>query len=142
MSSERAQTLVLNPIFLFTVCLLLSTVWHASYGSEEHTDHSSHSDVLLILLQHKIKIQKLQTQFTAIHESETEKRNIQLNLKKQANMLHKASMLLEKYLAIPETRYPNMDMYHQSLISRGGLLKEFAGLLSVFQQQSSQQFIK
>jgi len=140
MSSERAQTFVLNPLFLFTMCLLLSTVWHASYGSEEHSDHSSHSDVLLILLQHKIKIQKLQTQFTAIHESE--KRNIQLNLKKQASMLHKASMLLEKYLAIPETRYPNMDMYHQSLISRGGLLKEFAGLLNVFQQQSSQHFME
>lgn len=140
MSSERAQTFVLNPLFLFTMCLLLSTVWHASYGSEEHSDHSSHSDVLLILLQHKIKIQKLQTQFTAIHESE--KRNIQLNLKKQASMLHKASMLLEKYLAIPETRYPNMDMYHQSLISRGGLLKEFAGLLNIFQQQSSQQFME
>ena len=140
MSSERAQTFVLNPLFLFTMCLLLSTVWHSSYGSEEHSDHSSHSDVLLILLQHKIKIQKLQTQFTAIHESE--KRNIQLNLKKQASMLHKASMLLEKYLAIPETRYPNMDMYHQSLISRGGLLKEFAGLLNVFQQQSSQHFME
>ncbi len=140
MNSERAQTFVLNPLFLFTMCLLLSTVWHASYGSEEHSDHSSHSDVLLILLQHKIKIQKLQTQFTAIHESE--KRNIQLNLKKQASMLHKASMLLEKYLAIPETRYPNMDMYHQSLISRGGLLKEFAGLLNVFQQQSSQHFME
>jgi len=140
MSSERAQTFVLNPLFLFTMCLLLSTVWHASYGSEEHSDHSSHSDVLLILLQHKIKIQKLQTQFTAIHESE--KRNIQLNLKKQASMLHKASMLLEKYLAIPETRYPNMDMYHQSLTSRGGLLKEFAGLLNVFQQQSSQHFME
>ena len=140
MNSERAQTFVLNPLFLFTMCLLLSTVWHASYGCEKHSDHSSHSDVLLILLQHKIKIQKLQTQFTAIHESE--KRNIQLNLKKQASMLHKASMLLEKYLAIPETRYPNMDMYHQSLISRGGLLKEFAGLLNVFQQQSSQHFME
>ena len=140
MSNSRAQALHLNPISLAFLGLMLITSWEMSYASEEHSDHSSHSDVLLILLQHKIKVQKLQTQFTAIKDSGLDQPTAQKNLQSQANTLHRASKLLEKYLAIPETRYPNMDMYHQSLISRGGLLTEFAGLLKTFQQQSSKIF--
>jgi len=101
---------------------------HEAEGGEHHS-HVGHSDALLYLLQHKIAIQKLQA---AYPKSNTEEQR--RNLKKQQARFDKIWPILQQYLSIPEARYPNNEMYHQSLISRGALLAEF-GLL--FQQYAT-----
>ncbi len=105
-----------------TVCLTLLA--SLSFASD---DHSSHSDDLLLLLQHKIAITKLQNKRPDLKKSE-QISNRQL----QARHFNTALPKLKRYLAVPESRYPNMDMYAQSLQSRGALLNDFAQLLLKF----------
>lgn len=100
----------------------------------EHTsNHKGHSDALLVLLKEKIDITKLQSRFEALLDTTEKKRN----LDKQSMKLIKAMHVIQPYIAIPESRYPNMEMYHQSLISRGELMKEFAELMLEHQKQTN-----
>ncbi len=100
----------------------------------EHTgNHKGHSDALLVLLNEKIAITKLQSKFEALLDTSEKKRN----LDKQGIKLIKAMHVIQPYVAIPESRYPNMEMYHQSLISRGGLMEEFAKLMLKHQKQTN-----
>jgi hypothetical protein len=91
-----------------------------------------HSDALLFLLQHKIAIIKLQDKWADLPSSQQKE-----NLNKQGLRLKRAMPILQSYLATPESRYPNMEIYHQSLQSRGALLNDFSQLLVRFQQQST-----
>jgi hypothetical protein len=111
---------------IIIVCLFVQP----SLASNDHTNHKGHSDVLLLILKEKIAIQKLQDIFLT---SSTEQKT--LNLIKQSQTIGHSMELMQEYLAIPESRYPNTDMYHQSLISRGSLLQELAQLLVTYQNQ-------
>ena len=124
----------LRSILNIVLCLAGLVLCPASWAdNEDHGHHTNHSDVLLVILQHKIQIQKLQTRYSK--SLDPDKANqILIN---QSHKFKKATELLNIYLAIPESRYPNMEMYHQSLISRGGLIQEFAALLSKYQEQLS-----
>ena len=93
-------------------------------ASEEHNHSATHSDALLFLLTHKIALKKLQSQF----EDAGSDGKIN-NLNKQKKHLEKALPVLNGYMARPESRYPNMQMYHESLISRGAILADFSELL-------------
>lgn len=124
------------PFILFSL-LLLSVHMNAHAGDQKHTtseqedrhEHAGHSDSLLFLLQHKIAIQKLQQGFP--NQTRTQQ---QANLEKQQHHFQKVWPILQQYLNIPESRYPNNEMYHQSLVSRGSLLAEFGQLFQQFAQ--------
>lgn len=120
------------------ICASLSICTFACYGSNDHSSHSGHSDVLLEVLHLKIKIVKLQTQYSL----ESSLTDLSINIRNQSIALDNATHLLQEYVAIPESRYPNLEMYHQSLISRAGLIQEFSVLLKVFHQQLSNTSIK
>lgn len=113
------------------VCFGLIIFSQAASAEEDSHDHSGHSDALLEILHAKIKVTKLQNNFAQLNSDKQFQ-----NLKQQASHLSKATRLLQVYTAIPEGRYPNIAMYHDSLISRAGLIKEFAHILMIFQQQS------
>ena len=59
------------------------------------------------------------------------------SLKQQSVLISKTIPYIQGYLSIPEARYPNIGMYHQSLISRAGLLQEFSELIIQFHHQSN-----
>jgi len=121
----------------YPVCLLIAismASFKATSDEIEHTsNHKGHSDALLVLLKEKIAITELQSKFEALLETSEKKRN----LDKQGMKLVKAMHVIQPYVAIPESRYPNMEMYHQSLISRGELMEEFAKLMLNHQKQTN-----
>ncbi len=122
--------------YLYNVLIIIACLFvQPSLASNDHSNHKSHSDVLLLILKEKITIQKLQDIFFT---SNTEQRTI--NLIKQSQTISHSMGLIQEYLAIPESRYPNTYMYHQSLISRGSLLQEFAQLLVTYQDQLNKTF--
>ena len=102
----------------FTLGLLLVL---PSWADERHTGHS---DDLLLLLKDKIQLQKLIKQYPdASPEQQTQIRATQHAL------LKRALPRLRRYVAIPESQYPNMAMYHESLKSRAALMQNFADLM-------------
>lgn len=117
----------IRSVFLLILCIIFQNVT----ADEDHKHHVGHSDALLYLLQYKITVKKLQGKFNELGIKEQAS-----NLRKQGRYLKKAMPILESYISIPESHYPNMDMYHQSLQSRGALLEEYTHLLVRFQQQS------
>ncbi len=111
-------------IKFFAMCLCLAFLANMSVASD---DHSGHSDDLLFLLQHKIAITKLQKtlpKLTSIEKME--------NRTRQARHFKTALPKLKRFMAVPESRYPNIDMYAQSLQSRAALLDDYAQLLLQF----------
>ncbi len=94
-------------------------------------DHGSHADYLLFLLQHKIAINKLQEQWPKLDQQA--KSN---NFKKQSKHLNAALPKLKRYMSVPESRYPNLDMYAQSLESRSSVLSDYTDLLIQFHRQN------
>lgn len=111
----------INALLSGLILLFCSTV----SASEDEHNHAGHSDDLLTLLQYKIAITKLQNGFEGLTAQEQNK-----SLTLQHKKLNKALPVLQNYIAIPQGRYPNMDMYQQSLQSRAALLNEYAVLLS------------
>ena len=105
----------------------------ASMSTADESDHhhdGTHSDDLLYLLQYKIAISKLQRAFS--DQSPKEQAS---NLAQQQTRFNKAMPILRRYLETPESRYPNMAIYHQSLESRGALLADYVKLLTHHSQQ-------
>lgn len=125
---------------VFSVCLVIVVSMASFSASSADTDHSNHhkghSDALLILLKEKIAIKKLQSAFVLLDTREKK-----LNLDKQGKSILMAMYIIQPYIAIPESRYPNMVMYHQSLINRGELLEEFAEVMLKHQEQINSIFI-
>lgn len=104
------------------IACLLTTPWSA-IADESHTGHS---DALLILLQYKLKVVKLQQQLTSLPPQQAI-----TNVNEQQRFLAKAMPILSSYMATPEGHYPNLQMYQQSLQSRSALLQDFNRLLQV-----------
>ena len=111
-------------IKFITLSICLNLLASLSVASD---DHSGHSDDLLFLLQHKIAISKLQKKHLALPPSEQNS-----NRQQQTRHFNKALPKLTRYMAVPESRYPNLDMYAQSLKSRSALLNDYAQLLLQF----------
>lgn len=107
--------------WLLIICVLTTPLF--AIADESHTGHS---DALLILLQYKLKVVKLQQQLTTAQPQQTK-----TNLNEQQRLLAKAMPILSNYMATPEGHYPNLQMYQQSLQSRSALLQDFNELLQV-----------
>jgi hypothetical protein len=122
---------LLKHIAKMAICIVLSISVTAAYGSSSHSNHKGHSDVLLEILQLKIKIERLQNQQALSNNLD----DLSTNMRNQAITLNHATNLLQQYVAIPESRYPNLEMYHQSLTSRAGIMQEFSLLMHTFQEQ-------
>lgn len=108
--------------------LLLAVFCQPLLAAKDHSHNASHSDALLFLLGEKIAIKKLQSELAST-QSEQERSN---NLNIQKRRLGKAMPILDEYLSRPESRYPNMQMYHESLKSRGAILKDYSSLINGF----------
>ncbi|MFY0640953.1 MAG: hypothetical protein JXR16_07905 [Bermanella sp.] len=87
-------------------------------------DHTGHSDSLLLLLKDKIALQKLIKQYPDLSAQAQAQ-----NQKKQRVLFKHAFALLQDYVATPESQYPNMAMYHDSLKSRAVLMNDFVTLM-------------
>ena len=94
-------------------------------------DHIGHSDDLLLLIQQKIALKKLQADVR-----DNQRVDIQSNLNKQDKILKQALHRLEGYVSLSSGHYPNDSLYQQSLENRAAILKEFAELLSIHHFQA------
>lgn len=93
---------------------------------KNHQVHQGHSDSLLILLRHKIALQKLQQQPLD---------SIPNTLSQQNKHLRRVMPILREYMAIPKGYYLTSDMYHESLENRAALLSGFSDILIQYQKQ-------
>lgn len=128
MTDTSMLTLKALALLILTTGLSLSSA-NALSDPDSH-DHRGHSDALLVILQHKIRVQTLQKTFYNLIPGSLEQTK---NLADQATSIAHGLEVLQSYVAIPESRYPNLEMFHQSLISRAGLMKEYSELMIVFQ---------
>ena len=108
---------MIKPILLL-LWLFVATV------SVADQDHIGHSDILLLLLKDKIALQKLIKQYPDLSGQAQAQ-----NQKEQRVLFKHAFTLLQDYVATPESQYPNMSMYHDSLKSRAALMNDFLGLM-------------
>lgn len=116
----------MNKKFLpFLLMLLLSSlVFSADDASHTKHSHTGHSDDLIVLLGHKIALQKLQDQVPSVS-----------TLVGQANHIQQAMPVLQSYMGTPKTYYPTTKMYHSSLENRAAMLADFSTLLIEYQKQ-------
>ena len=128
---SRQKNRLLPLLLLFSLAtppgmLLTSSLLHADDEHEHHGGDSNHSDQLLVLLNHKIALQKLQADFPDDVALQSK------NLARQKRHLDQALPVLEAYLKIPAERYPNTSLYHQSLQNRSAMLQDYAHIVSEF----------
>ena len=116
--------------------LLLFSFCHSLYAAKEHNHSASHSDALLFLISEKLAIKKLQKQLN----NDLSIKQKTDNLKEQKQRLNDALPVLNEYMSRPESRYPNMQMYHKSLESRGAILSDFSSLINGYFQGVSTPF--
>jgi hypothetical protein len=105
-------------VFLLLLGLNIALVAHAD------NDHSGHSDDLLLLLKDKIELQTLVKNYPSLSEQEQA-----LNSARQRILFKRSLSRLKHYVATPESQYPNMSMYHESLKSRAVLMQGFSALM-------------
>jgi hypothetical protein len=103
-----------------------------SSEKDDHQDshdgaHPVHSDDLLILLRHKIALQKLQEQQAQSPSKST--------LPKQGKHFRLVMPILRNYMATPKSYYLTTKMYHDSLDNRAAMLADFSTLLIQYQNQ-------
>ncbi|MEH6447146.1 MAG: hypothetical protein V7765_00650 [Oleispira sp.] len=115
--------------FLWFCAALLVAVCTLGQAAEndDHGAHQGHSDDLLILLRHKIALQKLQEQQLSDSSEST--------LAKQGRHFRQVMPLLRRYMAIPKSYYLTTEMYHDSLDNRAAMLGDFSMLLIQYQNQ-------
>lgn len=99
----------------------------AEDGHQSHSGNQSHSDDLLLLLRHKIALQKLLDNLATDTSQNT--------LAQQRKHLHKAMPILKRYMATPKSYYLTSDMYHDSLENRAAMLADFTDILIQYQKQ-------
>lgn len=115
--------------FLWACVALLVAVCSAGQAAQDdhHGSHQGHSDDLLILLRHKIALQKLQDQQVAGSSKSTRA--------KQGKHFRQVMPLLQRYMATPKSYYLTTQMYHDSLENRAAMLADFSMLLIQYQNQ-------
>lgn len=124
MGFARTQLLKIWITSAWLIIVLMSSF--NAFGAD---DHMGHSDDLLLLIQHKLRISKLQSQF---HDATTDKPD---NLARQAALLQRGLKRLQHYVAVSSGHYPNDSLYQQSLENRAAMLSDFAALLATHQRQ-------
>jgi len=112
--------------FYAVISLLLFSFCQSLYAAKEHKHSATHSDALLFLLGEKIAIKKLQARL----DQDITNKQQEDNLNEQKRRLGNALPVLDEYMSRPESRYPNMQMYHESLKSRGAILSDFSDLIN------------
>ena len=115
--------------FLLAAALLAAASLSTALAgeSDSHEDHAGHSDYLLILMHHKIALQKLQDQNSEQSKATT--------LAKQGQHLRKVMPVLKRYMATPKSYYLTTEMYHDSLDNRAAMLADFSAILIEYQKQ-------
>lgn len=111
--------------------MVILPAYASDVDQEEHGSHGGHSDALLILLGHKIALQKLQNQFP-ITGLDAE---IATNLSEQGRRLKIVMPVLNSYMATPKSYYLTTSMYHDSLENRAAMLADFSNILLQYQKQ-------
>jgi len=114
--------LMINRLFI-SMSLALGLLFAITSWADER--HNGHSDDLLLLLKDKIKLQKLIKQYP--DAASEQKKQIRVT---QRALFKRALPRLKRYVAVPESQYPNMAMYHESLQSRAALMQDFADLMA------------
>ena len=110
-------------------CLTISALLMVTLTVSANNDHEhhGHSDDLLLLLQYKIQLKKLQAQFDPAGHTQA--------LEKQRTILANTMKRLTRYVAVSRGNYPNDELFQQSLSNRSALLNDFTQLLSTYHQQ-------
>ncbi|MBQ0731828.1 MAG: hypothetical protein KBT75_14070 [Oleispira antarctica] len=103
----------------------ISTVQAAN--DKGYEAHQGHSDHLLVLIHHKISLQKLQKQQVLNPTDNT--------LLQQGEHLRTVMPILRNYMATPKSYYLTTEMYHDSLENRAAMLTDFSALLIEYQKQ-------
>lgn len=98
-----------------------------------HQSHQRHSDDLLLLLRHKIALQKLQKLQKLQHKAVSNTLNSTIQV--QSKHLRKVMPILKRYMATPKSYYLTSDMYHESLENRAAMLADFSDILIQYQKQ-------
>jgi hypothetical protein len=93
-------------------------------AENDHESHEGHSDALMVLLGHKIALQKLQGEPPSIG-----------SLVSQGLRIKQAMPILQSYMNTPKSYYLTTEMYHDSLKNRAALLADFSTLLLEYQKQ-------
>jgi hypothetical protein len=118
-------------IFLFVACPVVFASNAEAIGeqtaADDHQTHSGHGDNLLLLLRHKIALQKLQDKSAS--------GAVQNTLLQQDKHLRKVMPTLKRYMATPKSYYLTSDMYHDSLENRAAMLADFTDILIQYQKQ-------
>lgn len=114
-------------IYFFAFILAANSM--LTFADSEH-QHHGHSDDLLLLLQAKIKLGKLQANSSKLGQSD--------NLKQQRKILSTAMKRLTRYVGISRGNYPNDMLFQQSLDNRAAMLADFTKLLSTYHIQLDQ----
>ncbi len=129
MKTKPSLALPVSALFFAQVLALLAAISTTTVASD---DHSGHSDDLLLLIQAKLQLQKLQRAYADTEQPLSER---QRNLEEQRTLLNYAITRLQHYVAISAGHYANDALYQQSLENRAAMLKDFTALLLQYQQQ-------
>lgn len=117
----------------FSACLLVFVSGGLSFlpifsapvfAANDHESHSGHSDALMVLLSHKIALQKLQ-----------DKGSSASTLVDQAKHIQQVMPVLKSYMSTPKSYYLTTEMYHDSLENRAAMLADFSTILLEYQKQ-------
>lgn len=127
----HALVLLLLPALAMMLFMLVSLPAGAEDHSDQHSSHVGHSDALMVLLGHKIALQKLQAQLKAQPGIQSPAQN----LTRQSKIFHKAMPVLRAYMDTPKSYYLTTQMYHDSLENRAAMLADFTALLVEYQKQ-------
>lgn len=100
---------------------------------EDHAHHVGHSDALMVLLGHKIALQKLQHSAQVLTESSD--KNLAQNFSQQSKVFQQVMPILSSYMSTPKSYYLTTQMYHDSLENRSAMLADFTALLVEYQKQ-------
>jgi hypothetical protein len=110
----------------FLIMLSVSPLAFAAndHSSNAGSSHTGHSDALMVLLGHKIALQKLQNEWP-----------ITSTVSDQAQHIKQAMPVLQSYMNTPKSYYLTTEMYHDSLENRAAMLADFSTLLIEYQKQ-------
>lgn len=138
-------------LFVRTLTMMLSLLLimpasaedHSGDDSAAHSNHVGHSDALMVLLGHKIALQKLQGQLKAqLSIQQSDKNPVQgldqspgQNLARQGKIFQQVMPILSSYMSTPKSYYLTTQMYHDSLENRAAMLADFTALLVEYQKQ-------
>jgi len=110
--------------FLIILCVSPLVFAANDHSSDTGSSHTGHSDALMVLLGHKIALQKLQDEWP-----------ITRTLSDQALHIKQAMPVLQSYMNTPKSYYLTTEMYHDSLENRAAMLADFSTLLIEYQKQ-------